>query len=342
MRTEAKGKKNEAAVSRINGAENASQTNHLIGILCVIIAAFGFSLMTFFVRQSGDLPTLQKAFFRNAFAAIIAIVSLIVTGRREKRRRGVSREQQPFDAELSEKRYFIKPGCGKDIFFRCLFGTSGMIANFYAVDHLGIADANMLNKLSPFFAILLSIPILKEKPTRLDWASVLIAFLGSLLIIRPGSNLTLVPALLGLYGGFGAGTAYVFVRALGRKGERTSVIVLCFSLFSCAVTLPQLIFAFHPMTGQQWLILCLAGISAAIGQFGITTAYKYAPAKDISVFDYTQVIFAALLGILFLGETPVPLSILGYIIIIGTAFFRWHIMRKDGHPGNEKIETEKS
>ncbi len=289
--------------------------NHRIGILCVIIAAFGFSLMTFFVRQSGDLPTMQKAFFRNAFAAVIAAFSLIVTSRRE-------------DPEhVREYKGLIKPGCGKEIFFRCLFGTSGMIANFYAIDHLGIADANMLNKMSPFFAILLSIPILKEKPSRLDWASVLVAFFGAVLIIRPGTNLELGPALLGLYGGFGAGTAYVFVRALGRKGERTPVIVLCFSLFSCLVTLPQLIFAFHPMTGEQWLCLCLAGIFAALGQFGITTAYKFAPAKEISVFDYTQVVFAALLGILFLGETPVPLSILGYVIIIGTAFFRWNRLR---------------
>lgn len=291
--------------------------NHTLGILCVIIAAFGFSLMTFFVRRSGDLPTLQKAFFRNAFAAVIAVISLIVTTGKEKHQ-GIVRE------------HLITPGCGRDIFFRCIFGTSGMIANFYAVDHLGIADANMLNKLSPFFAILLSIPILKEKPSKVDWASVLIAFLGALLIIRPGGNLSLGPALLGAYGGFGAGTAYVFVRSLGRKGERTSVIVLCFSVFSCLVSAPQLIFAFHPMTGEQWLCLCLAGVSAAIGQFGITTAYKFAPAKDISVFDYTQVIFAAMLGMIFLGETPVPLSILGYVIIIGTAFFRWHYARK--HP----------
>ena len=288
---------------------------HRLGILCVIVAAFGFSLMTFFVRQAGDVPTLQKAFFRNAFAAAIAFVSLIVSTKKEK---GV----RPRDYSS-----FIKPGCGRDILFRCLFGTSGMIANFYAIDHLGIADANMLNKMSPFFAILLSIPILKEKPSKLDWASVLIAFFGALLIIRPGTNLALGPALLGLYGGFGAGTAYVFVRLLGRKGERTPVIVLCFSLFSCMVTLPQLIFAFHPMTGEQWLCLCLAGIFAALGQFGITTAYKLAPAKEISVFDYTQVVFAALLGIIFLEETPVPLSILGYVIIIGTAVFRWNRLR---------------
>ena len=294
-------------------------SDHMKGIACVIVAAFGFSLMTFFVRISGDVPTLQKAFFRNAFAAVIAGVSLFLLWRKEK--------HDP-DAPVRPYKSLIKPGCGRDILFRCIFGTSGMIANFYAIDHLGIADANMLNKMSPFFAILLSIPILKEKPSRLDWASVLVAFAGALLIIRPGSNLSVGPALLGLYGGFGAGTAYVFVRALGRKGERTPVIVLCFSLFSCAVTLPQLIFAYHPMSGQQLLYLCLAGCFAAVGQFGITTAYKYAPAKDISVFDYTQVVFAALLGILFLGETPVPLSILGYILIIGVAFFRWHILRK--------------
>ena len=67
----------------------------------------------------------------------------------------------------------------------------------------------------------------------------------------------------------------------------------------------------------------LAGIGASLGQFSITTAYKFASAKEISVFDYTQVIFAALLGIIFLGEIPKPLSIVGYTIIIGVAVIRW-------------------
>ena len=75
------------------------------------------------------------------------------------------------------------------------------------------------------------------------------------------------------------------------------------------------------MESKQLIFLILAGLSAAVGQFGITSAYKCAPAKDISVFDYTQVLFAALWGILFLGEIPVTLSIIGYIIIIGVAVF---------------------
>ena len=103
------------------------------------------------------------------------------------------------------------------------------------------------------------------------------------------------------------------------------IIVAAFSLFSCIITLPFLIFNYVPMTPVQLLYLLLAGVSASIGQFSITNAYKYAPAKEISVFDYTQVIFAALLGMVFFGEVPVLMSIIGYTIIIGVAIVRWQI-----------------
>ena len=283
-------------------------SNHLKGILFIVAAAIGFSFMTFFVRISGDIPTMQKVFFRNAVALIIAAATIVI-------------RKDNFHIEKKNR---------MDILMRCIFGTSGVIANFYAIDRLDLSDANMLNKLSPFFAIILSIPILKEKPSRTDVLATIIAFIGALFIIRPtGSNLQLVPALAGLYGGFGAGTAYVFVRKLGKKGERTSIIVTCFSLFSCLVALPALLFDYHPMTLRQLGCLIMAGVSAALGQFGITSAYKCAPAKDISVFDYTQVIFAALWGILFLGEIPVFLSIIGYIIIIGVAVFRWQKAKKE-------------
>ena len=284
----------------MKGLSNIS--NKSKGILCILFAAFGFSLMSFFVRISGDIPTMEKAFFRNAVAIIASLILLIRSG--EKIR--------------------IKKGCMGDIFLRCAFGTSGLIANFYAIDKLNIADANMLNKLSPFFAILISIPILKEKGKKIDILAVLVAFLGAMLIIRPsGSNMQLVPALIGLYGGFGAGAAYVFVRKLGKKGERTPIIVLCFSIFSTAVAIPFIAVNYVPLKPMQLLCLVMAGLSATIGQFGITSAYKYAPAKEISVFDYTQVIFATILGMLFLGELPQAMSFIGYVIIIGVAVLRW-------------------
>lgn len=276
------------------------------GIFFIILAGFFFALMTLFIRISGDLPTMQKTFFRNAVAAIVAVAMLA----------------------KSKEGFRIKKGSFGDLFLRSICGTLGMVCNFYAVDHMGLADANILNKLSPFFAILMSIFILKEKANAVEWISVAVAFIGAVFVVKPAMNMQFVVAMIGVLGGLGAGMAYTFVRKLGKKGERGPVIVMFFSLFSCAFTFPFFLVQYQPMTGKQWLYLILAGVCAAGGQLSITKAYTKAPAKEISVFDYTQVLFAALLGFFFLGQIPDVLSVIGYVIIIGSAIFKWNYLQK--------------
>lgn len=276
------------------------------GIFFIISAGFFFALMTLFIRISGDLPTMQKTFFRNAVAAIVAVSMLA----------------------KSKEGFRIKKGSYGDLFCRSICGTLGMVCNFYAVDHMGLADANILNKLSPFFAILMSIILLKEKANIVEWISVAVAFIGAVFVVKPAMNIQFVVAMIGVLGGLGAGMAYTFVRKLGKKGERGPVIVMFFSLFSCAFTLPFFLVQYQPMTGKQWLYLLLAGVCAAGGQLSITKAYTKAPAKEISVFDYTQVLFAALLGFFFLGQIPDVLSVIGYVIIIGSAIFKWNYLQK--------------
>lgn len=277
--------------------------NHLRGILHILIAAVCFSLMSFFVKLSGDLPTMQKVFFRNAVATVIAIYILA----------------------RSEDGFKVKKDSWKALLCRCVFGTSGLIANFWAIDHLAVADANMLNKMSPFFAIIMSVFILKEIPNRFEIFCVIIAFIGAMFVVKPTAGIASVPALVGLFGGFGAGAAYTFVRKLGKQGERGPIIVLCFSAFSTLIALPFFVFGYEPMSVAQWACLIAAGCVAAIAQINITAAYTYAPAKEISVFDYTQVLFAALWGGIFLDELPDIYSIIGYAIIIGIAVIRWHV-----------------
>ena len=271
------------------------------GISFIIMAGFFFSLMTFFVKCSGNLPTMQKAFFRNAVAMIVSIILLA----------------------RSEEGFYIKKSSWPCLFLRSLCGTAGLILNFYAIDRLGLADSNILNKLSPFFAIIMSVFLLKEKANKVEWLSVAIAFIGAIFVIKPSFQITSVYGLIGLLGGLGAGVAYTFVRKLGKQGERGPVIVMCFSTFSCLVTVPFLIMNYVPMSGEQWIFLLLAGAAASGGQLSITKAYTKAPAKEISVFDYSQIVFAALLGFLFLHEIPDCYSIIGYVIIIGIAVFKW-------------------
>lgn len=268
------------------------------GILLIVLSAFCFALMSMFVRLAGDVPSVQKSFFRNIVAAVFAAVILL---------RAHTRPQLTRDA-------------WGYLLLRAFFGTLGILCNFYAVDRLVLADASILNKMSPFFAILCSYFVLKEKITPARMAIVLGAFVGSLFVIKPSfQNTSLLPALVGLLGGLGAGVAYTMVRKLGQLGVKGPFIVFFFSAFSCLVTLPYLIFNYRPMSASQLIFLLLAGLSATGGQFTITAAYIYAPAREISVYDYSQIIFSSMLGFFVFGQTPDVWSILGYVLIVSMA-----------------------
>ncbi|WP_044974383.1 DMT family transporter [Ruminococcus sp. HUN007] len=278
------------------------KSDHKKGVIYIIASAFCFALMNLFIRLTGDVPTLQKCFFRNLFALAIAMASLAKAG-------------IPFRPGKGNVKYMV---------MRSLTGGLGMMCNFYAVDHMDISDASMLNKLSPFFAVVFSALLLKEKANKFEWGAVICAFIGMLFVVRPSFDIKVIPALAGVAGGLGAGIAYTFVRVLGTRGEKSMIVVAFFSGFTTLLLLPYLIFNFKPMTPVQWMFLVLTGLAAAGGQIGITSAYSCAPAKEISVYDFSIVIFAAVFGFVFLGQIPDVLSFAGYFIIIGTALLKWY------------------
>lgn len=270
-------------------------TKRTKGIMYIISAAFFFALMNMFVNMSGELPVLQKSFFRNLIALIVSFSILV------KNKHG----------------FKYKKGNFKLLLIRSAVGTVGILGNFYAVSNMELlADASLLSKLSPFMAIIFSFLFLKEKVKFYQLFAVVAAFVGSLFVIKPGFSSDIFPAIFGVVGAMGAGGAYTAVRALSVKGERGPIIVFFFSAFSCIVTLPFLIFGYVSMTLEQMLCLLMAGIAASGGQFSVTAAYSNAPAKQISVYDYSQVIFSAILGYTFLGNAlPDKYSLIGYFII---------------------------
>ena len=95
-----------------------------------------------------------------------------------------------------------------------------------------------------------------------------------------------------------------------------SFIVLFFSAFSTLASLPFMIFGYQPMTSAQVAILLGAGISATVGQFGITAAYRLARPRELAVYDYANVAFAAVLGFLVFGQVPDAFSWLGIAMIV--------------------------
>ncbi len=141
-------------------------------IFFIILSALAFAFMNMFVQLAGDVPTLQKSFFRNLFAFAVALFVM-----------------------LKNKVGFVPPKTATpDILCRAIAGSIGLICHFYALGRLNISDASLLNKMSPFFAIIFSIFLLREKADRVQWAIILTAFVGVLFVIKPTfHNVELIP-----------------------------------------------------------------------------------------------------------------------------------------------------
>lgn len=265
------------------------------GILFIVLAALSFALMSVCVRLAGEVSTFEKACFRNFVAMLITGVIML-------------RQHVPTKLSRESRRFVL---------WRALFGTLGLICNFYAISRINLADANMLNKMSPFFAVLFSALLLKEKMSLKQLLIVLGAFGGSLLIIKPSpANLQLLPSLVGAVGGIAAGAAYTCLRGATTHGAPRTFVVFFFSAFSTLALLPLALMSFTMPSPVQLLWLLLCGVFGACGQFSITAAYTFAPAREISVYDYSQIIFSALLGFFIFDQIPDALSFLGYGVII--------------------------
>ena len=278
------------------------------GIIAILISAIGFSFMSVFFRLSGDLPVFQKSLARNLVAMFIPLFFIF-------------KYKQPMFGKLSSQPLLIS---------RSTLGLIGVLLNIYALDHMVLSDADTLMKLNPFWTILLCFIFLHEKVRKYQISAMIVAILGMLLIVKPEFSSSFIPALIGLLSGIFAASAYTCVRALSTR-EAPYTIVFYFSLFSVIVLIPFSIVTFEPMSKLQVLYLFGAGLSAAVGQIGITLAYSFAAAKDISIFTYASIIFTAIFGFILFGETPDLLSTIGYVVIISASYYMFDKARGESN-----------
>lgn len=279
-----------------------------LGIVLMICSALSFSFMILFIRMLPELPFTQKVLFRNLISLVIAFIVL---------------DKAVLKSELCPPK-----GTRWLLTSRCLMGLAGVLLNFYAIGKLPVAESTMLNRLSPFFVTFFASLFLKEHLRRVDKTALVLVFLFALMIIKPRFDLSVLPAFCGFLSGACAGGAYTILRAL--KGKISpSVIVFYFSLSSVVLMLlPIFYFAWlNPDSEQlanffmmpnlkQGLLLLGIGLGASGGQFCITNAYRFAPAGEVSIYNYTGLVFSLLLGWFVLGEWPDIWSITGSVMIV--------------------------
>ena len=273
----------------------------------MLISALAFALMAALVKEAGQLgiPLLQIIFVR---ALVSVVLSLIDIGRARVH-------------PLGNRKALL--------FARGLSGFLALTGVFYALFHLSMAQATVLQYLHPVFTALLAFLFLAERPTTATLACIALSLLGLACMVMPywtASDATpapLWPIIAGLGGAFGSGVAYTLVRKLVMT-EHPSVIVLYFPLICVPGTLLLGGEDFIWPTVAGWWVLLGVGCFTQLGQLALTKAMQLDAASRVTSLSYVQIIFASILGWLAFGEIPTQATLLGGgLILLGAIVSAW-------------------
>lgn len=291
-------------INKLNNFKHFKNTN-LVAIICMLLSSLSFSIMQFCVKLTPDITLMQKILVRNFFSLIL---SLIIIYKKKLLYFGMAKNQ-------------------KYLFTRSISGVVGVILFFWGTMKVNLSDAAILNKLSPFIIIILSHFFLKEKIRTYHIIAISIAILGSYFIIRPKFSSSFIPYIILITSAIMSAIAFTSLKALGER-ENTYTIVFHYSLISVIVSFPFICTNFNNFDIKNILFLLCIGIFSCIGQVSLTLAYKYGKASDVSIYDYTNIIFSSLLGFFFLNESLESNEILGGVLIILSSLIIYFFSKK--------------
>lgn len=261
-----------------------------------VAAAAAFAVVGACIKAaSASMPNEVVVFFRNAVALLVLLPWLL-----KVRIRGL------YTQRLGG--HLLRAG----------FGVAAMYCFFYALHHLNLAEAVLLNYSAPLFIPLIAWAWIKETPPWIILPAGVLGLVGIGLIVKPeGTHLISLPAAVGALSGVLAAAAMVSIRRISRS-EPTPRIVFYFSGLATIISAVPLLWAWQTPGPAALLAMIGAGLFATIGQLSLTQAYSLAPAARIGAITYCSVIFAALLGWLIWDETPDRRAALGAVLVIGT------------------------
>jgi drug/metabolite transporter (DMT)-like permease len=258
------------------------------------LGALFLSIVPLFVKlipPERGIPTTEKLFMRGLVATLV------------------------LTAVLLSKRISFRPGNPALLTARCVFGTVAMLTFFLAVERMPLSEAVTINKLSPFFVLLLSGLFLGEKLGKVQMLAVVVAFAGVAVITRPGSIAITLPSVLAILSALFSGSAYTTLRAL-RKTDRPLVIVFWFSASATVFFLPFVIFSGVMPDLRSLIFLFCIGISGAAGQLFMTSAYRYAPGGEVAIYGYLSVVFSMIMQTVFFDSIPDTAVLIGAGLIL--------------------------
>ncbi len=282
----------------------------LVGIVSMSAAIALFSVMDVMIKDLSDTySTVQIYFFRSFLALIPAWFVL--------------RGEGGLVALKTQRLAFH--------IFRSCVSMSFLMAFFYALHLLPLADLYAITFAAPLFITALGVPMLGERVGARRWAAIGVGFLGVLVILRPGGEVFSLGGLIGLGSSLLFSFSMIFTRQLSRT-ESNGAIVTYFALTSTVLSGLALPFYWVQPSGGDLALLIAIGLIGGVGQIFITHAFRSAPAAIVSPFQYTSILWGLLFGYAFFGDLPDAVMLVGAAIVVASGLY---ILYRETRQGQE-------
>ncbi len=254
------------------------------------------------VKKVGHLPLMEIMFFQNLPSMIIMPIILM---------------KMKIPIFGNNKRFLMING------FISLFAQ---LTKFYTFTVMLLADATTIHRLSPFIVFFLSGIFLKEKLYFKRIPILLLAFFGGLLVIKPGFQNELLPSIVALIAAILISLSHMNMRYL-RLSDHYLVITNAISYISGIVSLIILFLqkSYQPPSLSEFFILISIGLVAIIAWITLTKAFQLSEASVLSLYTYSQIVFASIFGLIFFQEFPDNLSIIGATLIILSGYINYRL-----------------
>jgi len=270
---------------------NSKKDNFLTaGVRLMFFATLSFTIMQIFVKQLGNFHTFQITFFRSAVTSFCCFMYLW-------------KHQLPVIGNHQ-----------KILFIRAILGIVSMTSFFFTLQWMPFGASVTLKYLSPIFAAIFAIFLLKEKIKLIQWLFFGMALMGVLLLKGFDTRINFIGLSIGILGALAGGLIYPIIRKIG-KSEHPMVIINYF-MFTASLVMGGLMIPFWetPMP-FEWGYLLLLGVSGYYAQVFMTKAFQLEAVNIIAPMKYLEVIYALLIGFLWFGESYKLISFLGILLI---------------------------
>jgi drug/metabolite transporter (DMT)-like permease len=264
----------------------------------MVLSTFLFATMHVFIRRiSSDMPPVQIAFFRNFFGLLVFIPIIYRNG----------------FGFLQTKRLPLH--C-----VRAVVNAGAMFAFFTALSLAPIARITAISFAAPLFAAVLSVLVLGEKFRMRRWAAVIIGFLGTLVILRPGIIPLDLGSMLVVFAAAMWGITMIIIKVLSRT-ESSLTITGYVTLLLTIVSIGPALYVWQSPSMETLAWLLLIAVLGTIGQISMAEALKSAETTVVMPFDFLKLVWVAMLGYLMFAEIPDLYTWLGAGIVFASSFY---------------------